>query len=76
MKRIAFYAGLALWLVAASCTQHDNQKPDTSGVDPQNPNKTTTTDTGGGVNVGTNMNNGTYNTQGDSMADSSANRQR
>lgn len=62
MKRMAITFGIALSIL--SCAQHDSNSPDTSGNDPQNPNRTTTTgDTStnaGGMNTmntdGTNNN--------------------
>ena len=74
MKRLAFYTGMALWLmVAASCT-HDSKSPDTSGVDPQNPNRHSS-DTSNRIDTGTNMNNGGTNNNQVQGGDTSLNKQ-
>ena len=54
MKRMAIIAGLVFSL--AACTQHDSNSPDTSGNDPQNPNRQMTTDSSN-ASGGSNMNN-------------------
>jgi hypothetical protein len=90
MKRMVLIAGLALSIV--SCAQHDSKSPDTSGVDPQNPNQVSPVTTGdtanggrggtnsignGGNTGGNNMNNdGTNNNQTVTTGDSSINKNR
>ena len=41
MKRMFLIAGIALSII--SCAQHDTNTPDTSGNDPQDPNRSTMT---------------------------------
>lgn len=65
MKRIALVAGLALTML--SCAQHDTQSPDTSGVDPQSPNDTTTTLPGDSTANGSQNSGGTTTNSGGTM---------
>ncbi|HEX8313813.1 MAG TPA: hypothetical protein VF609_02390 [Flavisolibacter sp.] len=83
MKRLVLIAGIAFSVL--SCAQHDSKSPDTSGVDPQNPNQVAPADTmanangqnnnrNGGSSGGNNMNNdGTNNNQTVTTGDSSLN---
>ena len=87
MKRVVLIAGLAFSIL--SCAQHDPKSPDTSGVDPQNPNQEkplTTGDTAnagrggtnyGGSTGGTNNNDdGTNNNRSVNTGDTSLNKNR
>lgn len=86
MKRLVLITGIAFSVL--SCAQHDSKSPDTSGVDPQNPNQTAPADTmanangqnnnlNGGGSGGNNMSNdGTNNNQTVTTGDSSLDKNR